>query len=141
MAARPRRALEPVSRDTRFVHRRIPLPVGDASLTLPGSPPRRAAWKGPVMARPITTLFALLAVALAGGAATAQSRHALVVGNANYQSGALATPANDAGLIAQTLQAAGFDVRGIRPPTVPEGTSRLRISITGNVSKEDIAAL
>src|SRR5262249_30485082 len=31
-----------------------------------------------------------------------------------YQVGALATPANDAGLVAQTLQAAGFDVVGAR---------------------------
>jgi uncharacterized caspase-like protein len=38
----------------------------------------------------------------------------LVVGNANYSPGALPTPANDAGLIAQTLQAAGFDVVGVR---------------------------
>ena len=39
---------------------------------------------------------------------------ALVVGNAAYKAGALPTPANDAGLIAQTLQAAGFDVIGAR---------------------------
>ena len=37
-----------------------------------------------------------------------------MVGNAAYQAGPLATPANDAGLIAQTLQAAGFDVTGAR---------------------------
>src|SRR5262249_35062548 len=36
------------------------------------------------------------------------------VGNAAYSSGPLATAANDAGLIAQTLQAAGFDVAGAR---------------------------
>src|SRR2546430_12791570 len=47
-------------------------------------------------------------------AQTAEKRFALVVGNANYSAGALATPANDAGLIAQTLQAAGFDVVGVR---------------------------
>lgn len=42
---------------------------------------------------------------------------------------------------AEKLQAKGFDVRGIRPPTVPRGTSRLRVSITGNVGKEDINVL
>ena len=43
--------------------------------------------------------------------------------------------------LATALQEAGFDVRGIRPPTVPVGTARLRISLTLNVSEADIAAL
>src|SRR6266576_4333531 len=55
-----------------------------------------------------------LAFAVAPGAAQAEKRIALVIGNAGYQAGALNTPANDAGLIAQTLQAAGFDVVGAR---------------------------
>ncbi|BAV47520.1 hypothetical protein MesoLj113a_18040 [Mesorhizobium sp. 113-1-2] len=49
-----------------------------------------------------------------GAVAQNEKRLAFVIGNAAYQSGALATPANDAGLIAQTLQAAGFDVVGAR---------------------------
>ena len=43
--------------------------------------------------------------------------------------------------VADALQQRGFDVRGIRPPTVPNGTSRLRISITLNASPDDIRAL
>jgi len=41
-------------------------------------------------------------------------RIALVIGESTYGDKALATPVNDAALIAQTLQAAGFDVVGAR---------------------------
>lgn len=43
--------------------------------------------------------------------------------------------------IAAAVQRAGFDVRGIRPPTVAPGTSRLRISLTLNIGADDITAL
>jgi uncharacterized caspase-like protein len=41
-------------------------------------------------------------------------RFALVIGNSDYIAGSLATPANDAGLVADALQAAGFTVTGAR---------------------------
>jgi uncharacterized caspase-like protein len=65
--------------------------------------------------RTLAALVALLATALLSLAGSAQQaaqnpRIALVIGNATYRDAALVTTANDAGLIAQTLQAAGFDV-------------------------------
>ena len=42
---------------------------------------------------------------------------------------------------AEALQALGYDIRGIRPPTVPVGSARLRLSITLNVEAVDILAL
>jgi uncharacterized caspase-like protein len=45
---------------------------------------------------------------------TQNPRIALVIGEASYPDQTLATSANDAGLVAQVLQAAGFDVVGAR---------------------------
>jgi uncharacterized caspase-like protein len=61
-------------------------------------------------------LFVLLSLGVVATASAepAEKRIALVIGNGDYKAGALRTAANDAGLVAQTLQAAGFDVIGAR---------------------------
>lgn len=43
--------------------------------------------------------------------------------------------------VARSLQDSGFDVRGIRPPTVAAGTARLRVSLTLNVGMAEVEAL
>jgi uncharacterized caspase-like protein len=78
-----------------------------------GSPGTRTTMK--TISRLFIACLALISLALVSPLrAEAEKRIAFVVGNAAYQAGPLATPANDAGLIAQTLQAAGFDVAGAR---------------------------
>ena len=43
--------------------------------------------------------------------------------------------------VAASLQSRGYDIRGIRPPTVPRGTARLRISITLNTNADVISQM
>ncbi|MBI5129834.1 MAG: caspase family protein [Rhodopseudomonas palustris] len=71
----------------------------------------------------LTQLLSLVSAALvlagalvvdSAAAQPSEKRIALVIGNAAYAKAPLSTAANDGGLIAQTLQAAGFDVSGAR---------------------------
>ncbi len=48
---------------------------------------------------------------------------------------------NRAVALAAALQAKGHDIRAIRPPTVPEGTARLRIALTLHVTQDDVDRL
>jgi 8-amino-7-oxononanoate synthase len=49
---------------------------------------------------------------------------------------------NDAAVtFAEFLRAKGFGVRAIRPPTVPEGTARLRVSLTSKLSEDILGDL
>jgi len=49
---------------------------------------------------------------------------------------------NEAALhVASALQEKGFAVRAIRPPTVPAGTARVRLSLTAKITREDILRL
>jgi 8-amino-7-oxononanoate synthase len=43
--------------------------------------------------------------------------------------------------LAEALQARGHDIRAIRPPTVPEGTARLRLALTLHITPDDLDAL
>jgi len=120
-----------VNKARPFIYSTAPPPMLAASLIraldlIDEEPERRA------------TLFARIAYA--------NEKLKAVAGNALCSSGSHILPIilgeeEKALKIASELQGAGFDVRAIRPPTVPQGTSRLRISINAMHSENNIADL
>ena len=117
-----------VNRGRGFIFSTAPSPlmaaVARAALGLMHSAPQlRAALWGRI--RHAETVFAPLGATVSGSQILP-----LIVGD----------DARAMALAAQ-VQATGFDVRAIRPPTVPQGTARLRITITNNASLEQITQL
>jgi 8-amino-7-oxononanoate synthase len=54
----------------------------------------------------------------------------------------LVVGANEPALaLAAALAARGFDARAVRPPTVPAGTARLRLSVHAHHEESEIDAL
>ncbi|MCB1436075.1 MAG: 8-amino-7-oxononanoate synthase [Rhodobiaceae bacterium] len=43
--------------------------------------------------------------------------------------------------LAAAMQGHGYDIRGIRPPTVPDGTARLRIALTLHVNQDQVSQM
>jgi len=64
------------------------------------------------------------------------------VGTSDSQIVPLILSSNETALrFASALNAAGFDVRAIRPPTVPKGSARLRLSLNASLRIADMDAL
>jgi 8-amino-7-oxononanoate synthase len=63
----------------------------------------------------------------------------LDTGNSDSQIIPIILGSNDVALrFAERMRAAGFAIRAIRPPSVPPGTARLRVSLTANLSLDEI---
>src|SRR3954454_22004457 len=79
-----------------------------------GRTPMRFVRKFSILSACLVAISGLAGYFDQAAAQAQEKRIALVVGNGAYAKSPLATAANDAGLVAQTLQAAGFDVVGAR---------------------------
>jgi 8-amino-7-oxononanoate synthase len=77
-------------------------------------------------------------IAFAGRELSAKTTHA--VSGSQIQPIIAGTDARAVAL-ADALKAQGYDIRAIRPPTVPEGTARLRLTITLNTSEAELSRL
>jgi 8-amino-7-oxononanoate synthase len=74
-------------------------------------------------------------------AARALDRHCGLAASGSHVQPVLIGEDRAAAELAATLRAAGFDVRAIRPPTVPAGTARLRVALTLNVTEAAVEGL
>ncbi|TDW32764.1 8-amino-7-oxononanoate synthase [Rhizobium azibense] len=118
-----------VNRARSFIYSTAPSPlmaaaVGEALRVLGDEPQRRAELDK-------LRAFANSALAAATGAKGSGSQILPVMIGDNARAAAIAAHMRDQ----------GFDIRAIRPPTVPEGTARLRIAITLNVNSSMISSM
>ncbi|QPB22922.1 8-amino-7-oxononanoate synthase [Rhizobium sp. 007] len=118
-----------VNRARGFIYATAPSPlmaaaVGEALRVLEDEPQRRAELDK-------LRAFANSALAAATGAKGSGSQILPVMIGDNARAVAIAAHMRDQ----------GFDIRAIRPPTVPEGTARLRIAITLNVDSSMISSM
>jgi 8-amino-7-oxononanoate synthase len=104
----------------------------------------------PLMAAAVREALKVLAdeperrTALASLRTFANAEFASALGVKGSGSQILPVPIADNGLsvqIAARMRGAGYDIRAIRPPTVPEGMARLRVAITLNVDQPTVSAM
>jgi 8-amino-7-oxononanoate synthase len=118
-----------VNRARTFIYSTAPSPlmaagVREALRMLADEPQRRADLKK------LLTFANAQLVATLGAASSGSQILPVMIGS------------NDSAVrIATRMQMSGFDVRAIRPPTVPEGTARLRVAITLNVNEREITRM
>lgn len=115
-----------VNRARAFIFSTAPLPVLGAALcggldVVAAEPERRAA---------VHRKAALLRGALAAAGVRADGESAIVPVMAGSNEAALALQSG--------LLAAGFDARAVRPPSVPPGTARLRVTVRYPVADDDL---
>ncbi|RQP04257.1 MAG: aminotransferase class I/II-fold pyridoxal phosphate-dependent enzyme [Paracoccus sp. BP8] len=116
-----------VNKARPFLYATAPSPLSAAVLRAA----LRALAEVPALVEGVRARMALAAEAARDCGIAAQSQIVPVLVGEDFRALAMAAD----------LQAQGFDIRAIRPPTVPKGTARLRVSVTGNVGAGDIAAL
>ena len=75
------------------------------------------------------------------GATRALSRYCGLTGSGSHVVPIVVGEDGAAVELAAGLRARGFDVRAIRPPTVPVGTARLRVALTLNVTESAVESL
>ena len=115
-----------VNRARSFVFSTAPLPVLaaalHAALDVLAAEPHRS--------RDVHRKAGLLRAALVGNGVRAEGESAIVPIGVGEDAAAVA--------LEDGLVAAGFDVRAVRPPTVPEGTARLRVTVRYPVPDADL---